>query len=132
MPALHLDLALIHMHRGDQGGTGQYLNVDPYFDDLMCMAPTRRFMSVEKIVDTDAIPRHGPAAVDPHQPADDRRRGRDAARRALHRVRPRLSRATKRSRRRTPRRRNRDEAWDEFRARYIDVDEAGYQRAVQS
>ena len=29
MPALTLDVALIHMHRGDQGGTGQYLNVDP-------------------------------------------------------------------------------------------------------
>jgi glutaconate CoA-transferase subunit A len=25
-----------------------------------------------------------------------------------------------------------EEAWDEFRARYIDVDEADYQRAVQS
>src|SRR5262245_12093604 len=31
MPALELDVALIHMHRGDQGGNGQYLNVDPYF-----------------------------------------------------------------------------------------------------
>src|SRR5215470_11311945 len=52
MPALELDVALIHMHRGDRGGTGQYLNVDPYFDDLMCMAAGRRFMSVEHIVDT--------------------------------------------------------------------------------
>ena len=41
MPALDLDVALIHMHRGDQGGTGQYLGVDPYFDDLMCMAATQ-------------------------------------------------------------------------------------------
>src|SRR5258708_30350487 len=60
MPALHLDLALIHMHRGDQGGTGQYLNVDPYFDDLMCMAATRRFMSVERIVDTADFLAAGP------------------------------------------------------------------------
>ena len=37
-PALHLDVALIHMHRGDARGNGQYLNVDPYFDDLFCMA----------------------------------------------------------------------------------------------
>ena len=28
----------IHMHRGDARGNGQYLNVDPYFDDLFCMA----------------------------------------------------------------------------------------------
>src|SRR5688572_30181431 len=44
MPALNLDVALIHMNRGDQGGTGQFLGIDPYFDDLMCMAATRRFM----------------------------------------------------------------------------------------
>ena len=80
----------IHMHRGDQGGTGQYLNVDPYFDDLICMAAQRRFMSVEQLVDTDDFLQGRPGAVDAHQPADDRRRGRDAARRALHRVRPRL------------------------------------------
>ena len=49
------------MHRGDQGGTGQYLNVDPYFDDLMCMAATRRFMSVEKIVETEQFLADGPA-----------------------------------------------------------------------
>lgn len=52
MPALELDAALIHMHRGDRGGNGQYLNIDPYFDDLMCMAAKKRFMSVERIVDT--------------------------------------------------------------------------------
>ena len=63
----------------------------------------RRFMSVEQIVDTEDFLQGRPGAVDPHQPADDRRRGRDAARRALHRVRARLSRATKRSSGSTPR-----------------------------
>ena len=33
-PALNLDVAIIHMHRGDARGNGQYLNVDPYMDDL--------------------------------------------------------------------------------------------------
>ena len=47
-PALPMDVALIHMHRGDSRGNGQYLNVDPYFDDLFCMAAARRFMSVER------------------------------------------------------------------------------------
>ena len=60
MPALELDVALIHMHRGDQGGTGQCLGVDPYFDDLMCMAARKRFMSVEQIVDTDDFLKLGP------------------------------------------------------------------------
>src|SRR6476620_4420580 len=40
-PALTRDVALIQRHRGDRGGTGQYRNVDPYFDDLMCMAAAR-------------------------------------------------------------------------------------------
>src|SRR5262245_59038622 len=61
MPALELDVALIHMHRGDRGGTGQYLGVDPYFDDLMCMAAQRRFMSVERIIDTEQFLAEGPA-----------------------------------------------------------------------
>jgi glutaconate CoA-transferase subunit A len=59
-PALHLDVALIHMHRGDRRGNGQYLNVDPYFDDLFCMAADRRFMSVERIVETDELAAGGP------------------------------------------------------------------------
>ena len=49
-----------------------------------------RFMSVEQVVDTDDLAQDGPVADAAHQPADDRRRGRGAARRALHRVRPRL------------------------------------------
>jgi glutaconate CoA-transferase, subunit A len=60
MPALTLDVALVHMHRGDQGGNGQYLNIDPYFDDLMCMAAQRRFMAVEQLVDTDDFLKEGP------------------------------------------------------------------------
>jgi glutaconate CoA-transferase, subunit A len=54
-PALTLDVALIHMHRGDARGNGQYLNVDPYFDDLFCMAAQRRFMSVERVLETDDL-----------------------------------------------------------------------------
>jgi glutaconate CoA-transferase subunit A len=131
MPALHLDLALIHMHRGDQGGTGQYLNVDPYFDDLMCMAAGRRFMSVERIVETEQFLAAGPpqsirinrlmtdGVVEtpngahftecvPDYPRDE------AFQRAYT--------ASAKS----------DDAWNEFRARYIDVTEAEYQQAVQS
>ena len=59
-PALPLDAALIHMHRGDQRGNGQYLNVDPYMDDLFCMAAPRAYMSVERIVETDDLASNGP------------------------------------------------------------------------
>jgi glutaconate CoA-transferase subunit A len=131
MPALPLDVALIHMHRGDQGGTGQFLNVDPYFDDLMCMAATRRFMSVERIVDTEELLKRGPVhsirinrlmtdgVVEtprgahftecvPDYPRDE----------AFQRVYTGSAKS--------------EEAWDEFRARYIDVTEDEYQQAVSS
>jgi glutaconate CoA-transferase subunit A len=52
MPALPLDVALIHANRADMRGNGQYLGPDWYFDDLFCMAATRRFMSCERIIDT--------------------------------------------------------------------------------
>jgi glutaconate CoA-transferase subunit A len=61
MPALRLDAALIHQNRADERGNGQFLGPDLYFDDLMVQAaPTgRRFMSVERIVDTDAMAKEG-------------------------------------------------------------------------
>ena len=48
VPALNLDVALIHMHRADTAGNGQYLNSDPYFDDLFAMAADKTYMSCEK------------------------------------------------------------------------------------
>jgi glutaconate CoA-transferase subunit A len=130
MPALELDVALIHMHRGDRGGTGQFLGVDPYFDDLYCMAARRRFMSVEQIVDTDEFLRLGPpqsirinrlmtdgVVETPHgahftecvpdYPRDE--------------VFQREYAGTAKT----------DEAWHKFRARYVDVSEAEYQKAVK-
>ncbi|HEY7105690.1 MAG TPA: CoA-transferase [Acidimicrobiia bacterium] len=59
-PALPVDVALIHMHRGDARGNGQYLNVDPYMDDLFAMAAKQTFMSVERVVPTDDLASNGP------------------------------------------------------------------------
>ena len=52
VPGLRLDLALIHLNRGDASGNGQYLGPDPYFDDLLAAAADRCVLSVEKIVPT--------------------------------------------------------------------------------
>ena len=41
VPALRLDVALVHMNRADQHGNATYLGPDPYFDDLFCMAADR-------------------------------------------------------------------------------------------
>jgi glutaconate CoA-transferase subunit A len=131
MPALDLDVALIHMHRGDQGGTGQCLGIDPYFDDLMCMAARKRFMSVERVVDTDEFLRVGPpqsirinrlmtdgVVETPHgahftECVPDFPRDEDFQRQYVNSAKS-------------------DEAWDAFKARYLDVTEAEYQAAVAS
>lgn len=55
VPALKLDMAFIHMNRGDERGNGMYLGPDPYFDDLYCMAAEEAYMSVEKIVPTEEL-----------------------------------------------------------------------------
>lgn len=60
MPAIGLDVALIHMNRADIHGNGQYLGPDPFFDDLICGAAKRRFMSCEKLVPTEELLKEGP------------------------------------------------------------------------
>jgi glutaconate CoA-transferase subunit A len=59
MPAFELDVALVHMNRADAGGNGQYLGVDPYMDDLFCMAAKKRFLSCERIVPTEELASEG-------------------------------------------------------------------------
>ncbi|MFI7098870.1 CoA transferase subunit A [Streptomyces sp. NPDC050161] len=51
-PALRLDAALVHLHRADTRGNGQYLGPDPYFDDLFCEAADAAYLSCERIVDS--------------------------------------------------------------------------------
>ena len=60
VPALRLDVALVHMNRADLRGNGQYLGPDPYFDDLYCRAADRAFMSCERIVPTTELMAGGP------------------------------------------------------------------------
>jgi glutaconate CoA-transferase subunit A len=129
MPALELDVALIHMNRGDRGGTGQFLGIDPYFDDLLCLAARRRFMSVERIVDTTDLLAEGPVqsirinrlmvdgVVETPNGAHFTSCLPDYDRDETFQ---REYAATAKS----------DDAWDAFRAQYLDVDEDGYQRAI--
>ena len=55
MPALRLDAALIHVDQADTRGNGQILGPDPYFDDLFCAAAKRRYMSCERVVTTEEL-----------------------------------------------------------------------------
>lgn len=55
VPALKLDVALVHLNRADLHGNATYLGPDPYFDDLFCMAADRAYVSCERIVDTAGL-----------------------------------------------------------------------------
>ncbi|MGW0019583.1 cholesterol ring-cleaving hydrolase subunit IpdA [Rhodococcus sp. NPDC003382] len=60
MPALNLDAAFVHLNIGDAHGNAGYQGVDPYFDDLYCLAAEKRFVSVEKIVETEQLVKEVP------------------------------------------------------------------------
>ena len=55
VPAIPLDVALVHLNRADQHGNATYLGPDPYFDDLFAMAADRTYVSVEQVVDTAGL-----------------------------------------------------------------------------
>ena len=130
MPALRLDVALVHLNRADAGGNGQYTGPDPYFDDLYCLAAERAFVSCERIVPTSQLAESGPpqsllvnramvhGVVETpggaHFTSCVPDYGRDEAFQSLY--------ATSAA----------DPAkWEQFRAEYLADDEASYQRAVR-
>jgi glutaconate CoA-transferase subunit A len=129
MPALTLDAAIIHMSRADERGNGMFLGPDLYFDDLYCLAATKRYMSCEKIVPTEQLQKEGPlhamrinrTMIDgvvetpngahftecPPDYARDEKFQREYAATAKDPA-----------------------AWDAFKAKYLDVSEDEYQKAV--
>ena len=130
MPALRLDVALVHMNRADRRGNAQYLGPDPYFDDLFCAAAGQAIVSCERIVATEELLSGGPPqslllnriAVDAvvetphgaHFTSCVPDYGRDEV---FQRVYAEAA-AT-------------DESWETFRRTYLDGDEADYQKAVK-
>lgn len=52
MPALNLDVALIHAQRSDAKGNLLVTSVDPFFDELFARAAPKVFVSVDKVVST--------------------------------------------------------------------------------
>ncbi|MCM6772889.1 acyl CoA--acetate/3-ketoacid CoA transferase subunit alpha [Nocardia sp. CDC159] len=55
MPALSLDAALVHLDLGDRHGNAAYTGVDPYMDELYCLAAERRYLSVDRLVETEEL-----------------------------------------------------------------------------
>ena len=131
MPALRLDVALLHANRADERGDAQYLGPDWYFDDLFSMAADRTFVSCEKIVAVGGLIDEGPlesirvsriftegvleapfGAHFTHCVPDYQRDERIQKEYAATAKDP--------------------DAWSAFRARYIDIPEVDYRRLAQS
>jgi len=130
VPALRLDLAVVHANRADTAGNAQFLGPDRFFDELFLGSAERRFVTAEKVVENGTLGDEGPlAAATVHRLLTD---GVAETPHGAHFT-------------ACPPDYNRDEAfqkeyaataadpdaWKAFRTRYIDVDEAGYQAAVK-
>ncbi len=130
MPALRTDVSLIHMNRADHRGNGQFLGPDCYFDDLFALAADRTFMSCERLVATERLLDDGSihtlrinrSMIDgvvetpngAHFTACEPDHGRDEAFQKHYA-------ATAKD----------PALWEEFRQRFLEVDEDGYQQAVR-
>jgi glutaconate CoA-transferase subunit A len=129
MPALPLDVAIIHANRADARGNGQYLGPDWYFDDLFCMAAKRRFMSCEHVVETDDFLEEGS-----EQTLKINRMMTDGVIEApygahfTHCV-PDYDRDEVVQREYAATAKDPD-AWAAFRAKYVDIPEADYRRVI--
>jgi glutaconate CoA-transferase subunit A len=51
VPALTMDVALVHLDLADTRGNGRYLGPDPYMDDLFAKAAGRGYVSCERMVE---------------------------------------------------------------------------------
>jgi len=65
MPALHLDAALLHVHRADRRGNVQALGPDTYYDEWFAKAASACFASCEELVDAmeDSYPQDAKANI---------------------------------------------------------------------
>jgi glutaconate CoA-transferase, subunit A len=55
MPALNLDVAVIHVNEADAQGHTAILGPDPFFDDMFCRAAKKSYVTCEKLVETEAF-----------------------------------------------------------------------------
>ena len=55
MPALNLDVALLHVNKSDEKGNTQIIGPDPFFDELFARAARKTFISSEEIVSTQEL-----------------------------------------------------------------------------
>jgi glutaconate CoA-transferase subunit A len=129
VPALDLDAAFVHQHRADASGNSVWLGEDPFMDDLFVRAARQAFVSCERVVATEelssladvthlGISRMDVAGViespgGAHFTECPPDYGRDEA-----------------FQRRYVAASADDEAWEDFRREFLELDEAGYRTKV--
>jgi glutaconate CoA-transferase subunit A len=129
MPALKLDVALLHANRADARGNAQYLGPDWYFDDLFAMAADRTFVSCERIVDPADFLKEGPeSTIRINRMFTDGVVEAPYGAHFTHCV-PDYQRDERIQKEYADSAKS-PEAWAEFRAKYIDIPEADYRRVI--
>ncbi len=130
VPALELDAAIVHQNRADRSGNAVWLGEDPFMDDLFVRAAERAYVSCEQIVATEELAGLADFAhlrisrmdvtgvIESPNGAHFTECPPDYGRDEVFQKR---YAATAKS----------AEAWDEFRAEFLDLDEAGYQAKVK-
>jgi glutaconate CoA-transferase subunit A len=129
VPALDLDVALVHQHRADASGNATWLGEDPFFDDLMVRAAERAFVSCERIVPTGELAAEADVTHQRISRLDVT--GVVESPRGAHFTEclPDYGRDEAFQRRYAGSARS-DEEWERFRADFVDVDDAAYLRKV--
>ena len=131
MPALRLDVALLHANRADERGDAQYLGPDWYFDDLFSMAADRTFVSCEKVVAVGGLVDEGPLeSIRVSRIFTEGVLEAPLGAHFTHCV-PDYQRDEQIQREYAATAKDPD-AWSAFRAKYIDIPEADYRRLAQS
>ncbi|MEV0034227.1 CoA-transferase [Nocardia sp. NPDC050793] len=130
MPALNLDAALVHLDLGDKHGNAAYTGVDPYFDDLYCLSAERRYLSVDRLVETEELVKAVPqqAIVLNRMMVD----GMVEAPGGAHFTFSGSYGRDEKFQRHYVAAAGTPESWAEFKATYLDVSEDEYQAAVRA
>lgn len=130
MPALNLDAAFLHLDLGDKHGNAAYTGVDPYMDDLYALAAEKRYLSVDRLVETEELVKAVPqqALILNRMMVD----GVVEAPGGAHFTFSGSYRRDEKFQRHYVEAAKTPESWAEFTARYLNVSEDEYQAAVKA